>query len=34
MTYAQGGSKPGTTQGQAFNGAQLDMFETRMQVDW
>jgi phosphate-selective porin OprO/OprP len=34
MTYAQGGSKSGTTQGQAFNGAQLDMFETRMQVDW
>ena len=34
QTYAVGGSKPNTTQGQAFNGASLDMFETRVQVDW
>ena len=34
-TYASGGNAVGAnTQGQAFNGAQLDMFETRMQVDW
>jgi hypothetical protein len=34
-TYAQGGNAAKTTtQGQAYNGAQLDMFETRVQVDW
>jgi phosphate-selective porin OprO/OprP len=34
-TYKQGGNAVGAvTQGQAFNGAQLDMFETRVQVDW
>ena len=31
---ATGASVPNTTQGQAFNGASLDMFETRFQVDW
>ena len=31
---ATGASVPNTTQGQAFNGAKLDMFETRVQVDW
>ncbi len=31
---ATGGAAPNTTQGQAFNGASLDMFETRVQVDW
>jgi len=33
--YKQGGTPAlTTTQGQAFNGASLDMFETRVQVDW
>lgn len=27
-------STPNTTQGQAFNGAKLDIFETRVQIDW
>ena len=34
-TYKQGGNAAGAnTQGQAFNNASLDMFETRVQVDW
>ena len=33
--YKQGGTAANTTtQGAAFNGASLDMFETRFQVDW
>ena len=33
--YKQGGTPAlTTTQGAAFNGANLDMFETRVQVDW
>ena len=33
--YKQGGTPAKTTtQGEAFNGASLDMFETRVQVDW
>ena len=33
--YKQGGTPANTTtQGEAFNGASLDMFETRVQVDW